>query len=375
MVSEGADSQESMNLQTDGEFEIGAAEIGKAAGIAQDQVESLIFLHPMAYPDGTLSARAMISFRSKLPSDSARALFQVDIGGEQVHAYNLSDHLPARNDAASTSSAYISVPMGDEVLYVGGTDSAFLISRGAHPAVRKVEIAQRVGDAPRARLRPSRLARPVSTDACSVAMPLEDAAHAGYLAVLNIDRARLAGHWSAYAEQPTDSASPPAMLLASNLPRLVGQDFTQSPGEQVHTPNCSEALIRQGRVFVYTKGYSDSLRYGDPYSAIAEIAPDGRASARPFALDFASMGDGKKRGLAGRFTSSGRYCILTPVYKSADLWQGRQKLFDLERGELVDIALPRGYTKYDLLDHAGEHWWAGLSEAGKPQRMARLRIR
>lgn len=52
MVSEGADSQESMNLQTDGEFEIGAAEIGKAAGIAQDQVESLIFLHPMAYPTG-----------------------------------------------------------------------------------------------------------------------------------------------------------------------------------------------------------------------------------------------------------------------------------------------------------------------------------
>lgn len=369
---------ESIRLQLDRELEIGSAEVGNAVSIAEDQVENLLFLHPMAFADGSLSIRSAITFRSKLPSGRTGALFQIDIGNEGFNAFNLSDHLPTRTDAATASSAYISVPMFDEVLYVGGTDSAFLLSRGANPVVRKVEIEQRVGDAPKARLRPSRYAHPVSTDG-SVAMPLEDAAHAKYLAVLTVDQAGLTARWSAFADDAVrpiviDRKSPPAMLLASELPQLVSTDFAQSQEAPYCSPLIYEALVHEGRIFVYTQGYSNSPKHGDPYGAIAEIGASGGVKALPFMLDFSSIGDGKKRGLIGRFTSSGRYCLLSPVYKAFDIWKGRQKLFDMERGKLVNIVLPRGYTKYDILDHAGGHFWAELRDPGKPHRLARLRL-
>ncbi|MGX4585663.1 hypothetical protein [Paenibacillus chitinolyticus] len=367
-----------IELQVDTEFEIDNAKIADSAAVSEDQIRNVILLHPMAFADGHLAIRSLISFHTQLPSGRMNALFHVEIGSDGLRTFNLSDHLPRHTAANTPGSEYISVPMCGDVLYVGGTDNAFLLSRGITPEIRKVHIEQRVGDAPGFRLRPSPYAHFVSTDG-SVAVPLQDAAHAKYLAVLTLDRDALTARWSAFVNEGagstvTDRKFSPPMLLASDLPQLVSADFTQVVEALGYNPLFNEALIRHGRVYVYTKGPSDSLKYGYPYSAIAEIGADGRVKSLPFVLDFASIGDGKKRGLDGRFTASGRYCVLNPIYKAADSWKGRQKLFDMEQGELVDIHLPRGYAKYNVMDHAGGYFWAELREPGKSHRFVRFRL-
>lgn len=97
----------------------------------------------------------------------------------------------------------------------------------------------------------------------------------------------------------------------------------------------------------------------------------------PFMQDYTTSGDEKKYGIEGRFTASGRFCILTSVYKTTDPWKGKQKLFDMDRGELVDVRLPRGFSKYRLIDHAGNHVWAELwpVEQGAQKRIARFTAR
>ncbi|HEY8954282.1 hypothetical protein [Chitinophaga sp.] len=50
------------------------------------------------------------------------------------------------------------------------------------------------------------------------------------------------------------------------------------------------------------------------------------------------------------FSSSGRYAILTPVYKSDD-WKNKQRLFDLHTCELIEVTLSKPVSSYRIIDH------------------------
>ena len=56
-----------------------------------------------------------------------------------------------------------------------------------------------------------------------------------------------------------------------------------------------------------------------------------------------------KHGIRGKFSAGKEYLILSPVFKT-DEWKGKQKLLKLSDKELLNVALPKGYLKYRIMD-------------------------
>lgn len=56
-----------------------------------------------------------------------------------------------------------------------------------------------------------------------------------------------------------------------------------------------------------------------------------------------------KHGVRGKFSADKKYLILSPIFKTGE-WKGKQKLLRLSDLELLDITLPRGYSKFRVLD-------------------------
>lgn len=56
-----------------------------------------------------------------------------------------------------------------------------------------------------------------------------------------------------------------------------------------------------------------------------------------------------KQGMRGKFSADKEYLILSPVFKT-DEWKGKQKLLRLSDGELINVTLPRGYSKFRVMD-------------------------
>ena len=56
-----------------------------------------------------------------------------------------------------------------------------------------------------------------------------------------------------------------------------------------------------------------------------------------------------KHGVRGKFSTDKKYLILSPIFKTGE-WKGKQKLLRLSDLELLDITLPRGYSKFRVLD-------------------------
>ena len=61
-----------------------------------------------------------------------------------------------------------------------------------------------------------------------------------------------------------------------------------------------------------------------------------------------------KHGVRGKFSADKKYLILSPIFKTGE-WKGKQKLLRLSDLELLDITLPRGYSKFRVLDIFDEH--------------------
>ena len=61
-----------------------------------------------------------------------------------------------------------------------------------------------------------------------------------------------------------------------------------------------------------------------------------------------------KHGVRGKFSADKKYLILSPIFKT-DEWKGKQKLLRLSDLELLDITMPRGYSKFRVMDIFDEH--------------------
>ena len=61
-----------------------------------------------------------------------------------------------------------------------------------------------------------------------------------------------------------------------------------------------------------------------------------------------------KHGVRGKFSADKKYLIISPIFKT-DEWKGKQKLLRLSDLELLDITLPRGYSKFRVMDIFDEH--------------------
>ena len=56
-----------------------------------------------------------------------------------------------------------------------------------------------------------------------------------------------------------------------------------------------------------------------------------------------------KHGMRGKFSGDRTCLILSPIFKNDD-WRGKQKVLRLSDLVLIDLAMPRGYASFHVLD-------------------------
>ncbi|WP_328474078.1 hypothetical protein OHA21_14205 [Actinoplanes sp. NBC_00393] len=100
---------------------------------------------------------------------------------------------------------------------------------------------------------------------------------------------------------------------------------------------------------------SSVRRYGADFFTITRVTTDGTVTA-PLYQQSGWRRQPGKHGITGKVTSSGRYVLLTPVFTAGE-WKGKQRLFDLETGDVIEPVLPRGAAKMRIVDHGGATFW------------------
>ncbi len=358
-----------MDLKLDARYEVDDDLIARGAGIPVGDVDHPRGLHHyIAFPGGQMVLQAMVRFAPKWRSTSKEHLHI-----ELANSVTIRE-LPFDYVQESIHEKLFAMPYGDGVLYLhfsGADERGFYLPLGSTSDPQPVEIISPLrrldsNPSPHIVLRPGHFDAVVFENNVA-AVPVANGHKRVQLAFLTVDPANWTASWSTwlpvtptpapglfqrlFGARDTEPSQPAAPA------RLSPQDFPYERWQADYQPLILKALLRNSRVYIYTMGHTDSLGHGFPCSVLAEIGSDGRAIAKPFLEDYTGSSDSKKRGIYGEFTSSGRYCILTSTYQSTDPWNGKQMLFDMDTHQLLDVTLPRGYTKYQLIDHAGDHFW------------------
>lgn len=89
------------------------------------------------------------------------------------------------------------------------------------------------------------------------------------------------------------------------------------------------------------------------YYWYVEITKDGAYKKKIWGKEKLEKLQGK-HGVRGKFSADKKYLIISPIFKT-DEWKGKQKLLRLSDLELLDIILPRGYSKFRVMDIFDEH--------------------
>jgi hypothetical protein len=112
--------------------------------------------------------------------------------------------------------------------------------------------------------------------------------------------------------------------------------------------------------FIEGSDYGSVNKYGMDFYALIQLGLAGKLKQKIYEVSGLQNGSnnstGKKYGVRGKFTSSMKYLIMTPVFKS-DEWKGKQKLFDIEQRELIDIQSPRGAKDFRIIEHKDDIFW------------------
>ena len=115
-------------------------------------------------------------------------------------------------------------------------------------------------------------------------------------------------------------------------------------------PQIGSMMIKDGSIYVFLE--ADIVNPAGlstyKYYWYVEITKDGVYKKKIWGAERLDKLQGK-RGVRGKFSADKEYLILSPIFKT-DEWKGKQKLLRLSDLELVDITLPRGYSKFRVLD-------------------------
>lgn len=163
-----------------------------------------------------------------------------------------------------------------------------------------------------------------------------------HLSVLNIDLNAGTACWDTLASQ-----------------QLFSLDPNQFPETHLgdEPPVIDHVLYRDGRLYVFVLGNSSNYsKWGMAYFGLVTVDVDLNVEDN-LLLEVDPGNDEKRRGRHGVFSSSRTYCIITPDFPKTDPWKKKQHLFNLDTRTLHEVKLPRGFSKYRLLDHAGDTFW------------------
>ena len=115
-------------------------------------------------------------------------------------------------------------------------------------------------------------------------------------------------------------------------------------------PQIGSMMIKDGSIYAFLE--ADIVNPAGlstyKYYWYVEITKDGVYKKKIWGAERLDKLQGK-RGVRGKFSADKKYLILSSIFKT-DEWKGKQKLLRLSDLELLDITLPRGYSKFRVLD-------------------------
>ncbi|MBW6435818.1 hypothetical protein KZ829_18920 [Actinoplanes hulinensis] len=139
--------------------------------------------------------------------------------------------------------------------------------------------------------------------------------------------------------------------------RFGDDELNESPDVSVNGCIVGDAVGYGDSLLVCVEGSDASSvrKYGADFFAITRVTTDGTVTEPLYQQSGWKRRPGK-HGINGKVTSSGRYVLLTPVFAAGE-WKGRQRLFDLETGEVIEPVLPHGAAKMRIVDHHEAAFW------------------
>lgn len=363
-----------IQLKLEQAYEITVDDIALAAGVPVRQIKWGPLTHAVTLPDGRMTVQFQVTFEPVRKAATGREWFHAELDGGLRIAELPFSYRPER----SQSETVLSMPVEDGVLHLyfcGEREEGLYVPFGPDSAPQPLEIINplhRLKPADAHSLAPASF-KYAAFDNGVAAVPVGTGVYYPFLAFVSHDHQARTIAWSAALKPPVARKqtllgrlfSPKQSSLPdATLVELEADDFPIQYPQHKWRPTFYEARLRDGLLYIYSIGDGESPGHGFPFAAIATIDGRGRTTGKPFLQDYTKAPDSKKRGIYGRFSTSGKYYILKSAYQSTDPWGGKQKLFDLDTGQLIDITLPRGYTKWTVIDHAGSVFWAKLE--GRP---------
>lgn len=190
-------------------------------GLPTGVIQQLLLLRHMASPDGVLAVRAHVLVDGAAPRKRIHHISFID--GE-ISGIDLSPWASLLQGVRSGDEQWTSIPFENDVLYLEGTASAFLVAREG--AVSNVAIDQSIEDEVinekvTARLRSSRTAHAVSDGARAI-VPISNGVRTIWIAIMTLDRTSMTARWDRFCRMKREPACCPDCLVAerSRLPLL-----------------------------------------------------------------------------------------------------------------------------------------------------------
>jgi hypothetical protein len=142
------------------------------------------------------------------------------------------------------------------------------------------------------------------------------------------------------------------VLPANDYPMESIRTSTAQGG--IRAPIIGDVSWRHDELFVSAEGSDrmSSLKHGDDFFTLAALDASQRVTRRVYEESGWRKKPGK-HGIRTRFTSDGAQAILTPVFASGP-WSGRQRLIDLDTGEVDVIERPGGAAEFQVVDVRGD---------------------
>ena len=334
-------------------------------GLRDEQWNRVFARWSFAMPDGRFASIILGEARTGAPRPAALALF----GGGFTKV--LPIELPAGPREFWDFSAF---QCSDQIMLLRGTRSLTAVSTVEPYSSTKWSVTNDITQGPDSRgpaVRPSSQSE-ITTTANTAAIPLGGSRDGHRLGFLLLDVAAKQARWSSWPNETLSRLRTALSLILTSkvqddvpyrslvhLPSIEHWDDPQyglnQPVEDYAYAAINQATVSRAGVMAFTNGH-DTVQYGSFCSSLSVIDRKGRVAKRLFHEQY-DRNDPKKRGISAKFTASGRYAILTRIFKSTDDWAGQQKLLDLSSGELINVLRPRGLRHYRLVDHATDTFW------------------
>lgn len=313
----------------------------------------------MGFKDGVMAVHCDLSPGRSVPRDErAHTTHLAVLENGTIDLNDISSKIgPSFGDGYTQPSA---VGVGDAVLVILNADRVLLSGDYGRDHPREVAISNKVvrdavgfskGQRAKAVNRPAKLK---CLDGV-VAAPIFFGYDCTSLAFLHIETEPLAATWTRR----------PSHYDASKIPSFLDKILGRSTRDIIaveRAPVFEQAILKEGRPIVTGGGIGHSVAWGHQVFEVSEIDENGKLVVHVYNENFTEFSDQKKRGRYSMFSSSGKYCCLWSIYKSTDPWKGKQRLLELDSGDLVEFSLPRGYTKFRFVDHNGGYFWFALGD-------------